>query len=70
MESAKAIRSEEDYDAALARVSDLMDILSPPEGEIEDESHPARIELDALTDLVERYEDRYYPIPTPMANKK
>ena len=56
------IRSEEDYDAVLARVSVLMTVLSLPEGEIEDESHPARIELDALTDLVECYEDRHYPI--------
>ena len=62
METIKEIRSEDDYDAALARVSVLMTILSPPEGEIEDESHPARVELDALTDLVECYEERHYLI--------
>ena len=31
MENIKAIRSEEEYDAALARVSELMTILSPSE---------------------------------------
>lgn len=43
MQTVKVILSEEDYDSALARVSELMDILSPPEGEIEDDSHPARV---------------------------
>ena len=65
MENIKAIRSEEEYDAALARVSELMTILSPSEGEIEDESHPARVELEVLTDLVERYEGRHYQIGVP-----
>ena len=65
METIKSILSEEDYDAALARVSGLMDILSPPEGQVEDDNHPARVELEALTDLVECYEDRHYPIAPP-----
>ena len=56
------ITTEADYDAALARVSELMDTLSSPQGQIEDVNHPARIELDALVDLIEAYEDEHYPI--------
>ena len=69
MVTVKPIRTEGDYDAALTRVEELMDILSPPEGQIEDEDHPARIELEVLTDLVEHYEERHYPIdpPSPIA---
>ena len=62
MATIRAIRTEEDYETALARVAELMDTLSPPEGQIENDKHPARIELDVLTDLVEHYEDRRYPI--------
>ena len=40
-------RSEEDYDVALARVLELMTVLSPPEGE-EDEGHPTKVESDVL----------------------
>ena len=61
MAAIRPIRTEEDYEAALARISELMDALSPPEGQIEDEDDPRRLELDVLSDLVERYEDKHYP---------
>ena len=40
MANVRPIRSGEDYDAALARASHLMDVLSPPEGQIDDLDHP------------------------------
>ncbi|MEA2919066.1 MAG: HTH-type transcriptional regulator / antitoxin HigA [Bradyrhizobium sp.] len=55
----RAIRSEADYDAALARIDALMDAKAgTPEGD----------ELDVLTDLVELYEERHVPMgyPTPV----
>ena len=69
MANVNPIRTEEDYEAALARVSDLMDALSCSDGQIEDENHPGRVELDVLVDLVEHYEDKHYPIglPSPIA---
>ena len=69
METIKAICSENDYEVALARVWELMGILSTPEGEIQNDNHPARIELETLTNLVEHYEDWHYPIgpPSPIA---
>ena len=56
------ITTEADYDAALARVSELMDVLSGPQGQIADVNHPARVELDALVDRIEVYENEHYPI--------
>ena len=50
------IRTEADYDAALARIDQLMDV---PEGSPEED------ELDILTDLVELYESRHYPMGLP-----
>jgi HTH-type transcriptional regulator/antitoxin HigA len=48
--SIKAIRTEADYEAALARIDTLMDAEpGTPEGE----------ELDVLTDLVEHYEEKH-----------
>lgn len=53
------IRTEAEYDAALARIDELIDA---PEGSPEYE------ELNAVADVVERYEDVHYPIgpPTPL----
>ena len=52
----RAIRTETDYEAALARIDALMDAeLDSPAGE----------ELDVLTDLVELYEARHVPISYP-----
>ena len=54
----KAIRTEADYEAALARIDALMDAeLGTSEGE----------ELDVLTDLVEHYEEKHVPMGYPSA---
>ena len=65
MVEVRAIRSEEDYDAALTRITELMNALSGPEGQIDDVDDPNRVELDVLTDLVDLYEERNYPIGFP-----
>ena len=67
MVTVRAIRTEEDYDSALARVAELMEILSQSEDQKEDDNDPTRVELDVLTDLVEHYEDRHHPIGPPSA---
>ena len=58
MVTVKPIRTEADYDAALARIAELMDDLSPAEGQIEAPDHPSRIELEALTPMVVAYEEK------------
>ena len=58
MSKIRAIRTEADHKAALARIEALMDAeLGTPEGE----------ELDVLTDLVGLYEDRHVPMGYPSA---
>lgn len=60
MADVKPIRTEKDYEAALARVDELMDAeLGSPEGD----------ELDVLVDLVELYESKHEPMgyPSPLA---
>ncbi len=60
MVNVRPIRTEADYEAALARVAELMDAREgTPEGE----------ELDVLADLVEVYEDKHFPMgyPDPVA---
>ena len=60
MSAIKAIRSEADYEAALTRIDTLMDAApGTAEGE----------ELDVLTDLVQHYEERAFPLelPSPLA---
>ena len=58
MHTIRPIRSEKDYEAALARICELMGAqLNTPEGD----------ELDVLTDLVEHYEDKHYPVGMPTA---
>lgn len=53
MKRTRAIQGEADYDAALARIDQLMDARpGTAEGE----------ELDALIDLVEHYEEQHYPM--------
>ena len=50
------IRSEEDYDAALARLSEIFQAeMGTPEGD----------ERDVLVDLIECYEDNHHPIGLP-----
>ena len=65
MMKTETIRNEAEYDAALERISELMDALSGSEGQIAEENHPARVELESLVDKVERYEDLHYPIDPP-----
>lgn len=58
MSTIRAIRTEADYKAALARVDALMDAeVGTPEGD----------ELDVLTDLIEFYEARHVPMGYPTA---
>ena len=52
----KPIKCEADYDAALARVDNLMDAeLDTPQGD----------ELDVLVTLIEKYETQHYSIDAP-----
>lgn len=62
MAGVKPIRTEGDYEAALARIDEFMDALSGPEGQVEDTDDPDRVELDVLTDLVELYEEQHHSI--------
>jgi HTH-type transcriptional regulator/antitoxin HigA len=50
------IKTEEDYNNALARVAELMD--AEPDSE-------AGAELEVLSTLVDAYEDRHFPIDSP-----
>jgi len=52
----RSIRTEEEYQAALARIDEIFDA---QEGTAKGE------ELDELADLVESYEDKHYPIGLP-----
>ena len=69
MTTIRAIRTDEDYENALERIQELLDVLSGDDGQIEDPEHPARIELDVLSDLVEHYEGKTVEIgyPDPVA---
>ena len=53
MSNIRAIRTEEDYEVALARIEELFDA---------EESTPEEEELNILVDLVSVYEDLNYPI--------
>ena len=58
MSTIRAIRTEADYRAVLARIDALMDAeFGTPDGD----------ELDVLTDLVELYEARHVPMGYPSA---
>jgi len=54
----KPIKSEKDYDKALKRVDELMDI-DPPL------NTPLGDELEILVLLIEKYEDKYWNIEAP-----
>ena len=56
MVNVSPIRTEADYEAALARAAELMDA---PAGTPEED------ELDVLADLIEAYEDRHFPVGDP-----
>jgi HTH-type transcriptional regulator / antitoxin HigA len=51
------IRTEADYDRALARANELMDIVAA-----KGTDSPEAAELDILTDLIEHYESRHWPV--------
>lgn len=55
------IKTEEQYRSILKRVDELLDLVE----ETTPLSDPNMIELDILSDLVEEYEDKHYPIETP-----
>ena len=56
MMNIKPVKCEADYDAALARVDELMDAeLDTPQGD----------ELDILVTLIEKYEAQHHPIDAP-----
>ena len=56
MAEIRQILTEEDYDRALARMNEIFQAaIGTPEGD----------ERDALFDLIEEYEDEYYPIESP-----
>ena len=65
MVQVRAIRSEKDYDDALARIAALMDELTSQEGNLHDIEDPKRVELEVLSDLVDLYEERHHPIGFP-----
>lgn len=57
----KEIETEEEHQKALSRIEELMDAeLGTPEGD----------ELDFLVTLVEKYEDKEYPIKKPDFDKE
>ena len=58
MANVSTIRTEDDYEAALARIADILHAeIGTPEGD----------ELDVLVDLVELYEDKHHAIGFPSA---
>ena len=57
----KTITSEKEYNAIVKRIDELLEIVT-------DENYdalPQAIELDFLSDLVEEYERKYYPVTLP-----
>ena len=52
-----SIRSEEEYDVAIARMNELLDEVGS------DEQHPLYDLLDTLGTVILAYEERHYPIP-------
>ena len=67
MVSVRPIRSDEDYEEALARIAELMNELSGSLGQIEDPEDVRRLELEVLSDLVEGYESKTVHIGPPSA---
>jgi HTH-type transcriptional regulator / antitoxin HigA len=58
METIKPIKTEMDYNRAISKINQLLD-LNPLPGSMEDN------ELEVLSTLVESYEDEHYPILPP-----
>ena len=62
----KAISNEIEYKAIVRRIDDLLEIVT-------DENYntvPEAIELDFLSELVEEYENKYYPVTSPSISRK
>jgi len=61
----KMISNEKEYNAIVKRIDELLEIVT-------DENYnsaPEAIELDFLSELVEEYENKYYPIMQQSKNK-
>jgi len=57
----KTISNEDEYNAIVRRINELLEIVT-------DENYdtlPQAIELDFLSNLVEEYECKYYPVTSP-----
>jgi len=62
----KTISNEIEYKAIVKRIDELLEIVT-------DENYniiPEAIELDFLSELVEEYENKYYPVTPPSMNRK
>jgi len=62
----KTISNEIEYKAIVKRIDELLEIVT-------DENYhivPEAIELDFLSELIEEYENKYYPVMPPSMNRK
>ena len=59
------IKNEMQYNAIMKRIGELLQIVD----DNTHESNPEYIELMILTDLVEAYEDMYYPIENTLSSQ-
>ena len=59
------IKNEMQYNAIMKRIGELLQIVD----DNTHESNPDYIELIILTDLVEAYEDMYYPIENTLSSQ-
>ena len=62
----KAISNEIEYNAIVKRIDALLELVT-------DDNYnniPEAIELDFLSELVEEYENKYYPVTPPSISKK
>ena len=62
----KTITNEIEYNAIVKRINELLEIVTDDNYN----SIPEAIELDFLSELVEEYENKYYPIKPPFMSKK
>ena len=59
------IKNEMQYNAIMKRINELLQVVD----DNTHESNPDYIELMILTDLVEAYEDMYYPIENTLSSQ-
>jgi len=55
------IKSERQYEVLLQRIEELLPLVSNETPELDRNL----VELDIISDLVEEYEEKYYPVPMP-----